>query len=62
MQAQSSVQECLLLGCDAVWLLVSRATGRHIPEDGILHSHRRENIKPYKKNFVEFSQRANYTD
>jgi hypothetical protein len=26
-----------------------RSTRRHIPEDGILHSHRRENIKSYKK-------------
>jgi hypothetical protein len=25
-----------------------RATWRHIPEDGILHSHRRENFKSYK--------------
>jgi hypothetical protein len=26
----------------------TRATRRHIPEDGILHSHRRENLKFYK--------------
>jgi hypothetical protein len=25
----------------------TRATWRHIPEDGILHSHRRENLKSY---------------
>jgi hypothetical protein len=25
-----------------------RSTRRHIPEDGILHSHRRENLKSYK--------------
>jgi hypothetical protein len=25
----------------------TRATRRNIPEDGILHSHRRENLKPY---------------
>jgi hypothetical protein len=24
------------------------STRRHIPEDGILHSHRRENLKSYK--------------
>jgi hypothetical protein len=24
-----------------------RSTGRHIQEDGILHSHRRENLKSY---------------
>jgi hypothetical protein len=27
--------------------VLKRATRRHIPEDGILHSHRRENLKPY---------------
>jgi hypothetical protein len=25
----------------------TRSTRRHIPEDGILHSHRRENLKSY---------------
>jgi hypothetical protein len=25
----------------------TRYTRRHIPENGILHSHRRENLKPY---------------
>jgi hypothetical protein len=25
----------------------TRSTWRHIPEDGILHSHRRENLKSY---------------
>jgi hypothetical protein len=28
------------------WVL-TRATLRNIPEDGILHSHRRENLKSY---------------
>jgi hypothetical protein len=38
---------------DLVWTDVSeesrftQITRRHIPEDGILHSHRRENIKSY---------------
>jgi hypothetical protein len=27
--------------------VLTRATRRHISEDGILHSHRRENIKSY---------------
>jgi hypothetical protein len=26
---------------------LTRATRRHIPEDGILHSHRRENVNSY---------------
>jgi hypothetical protein len=28
--------------------VLTRATRRNIPEDGILHSHRRENLKSYK--------------
>jgi hypothetical protein len=36
------------MGYFAVWL--TRATRRNIPEDTILHSHRRENLKSYKKN------------
>jgi hypothetical protein len=28
--------------------VLTRATGRNIPEDTILHSHRRENLKSYK--------------
>jgi hypothetical protein len=28
-------------------LVHTRCTRRHIPEDGILHSHRRENLKSY---------------
>jgi hypothetical protein len=30
----------------------TRATRRNIPEDTILHSHRRENLKSYKLNTV----------
>jgi hypothetical protein len=29
-------------------LLLTRATRRNIQEDGIPHSHRRENLKPHK--------------
>jgi hypothetical protein len=29
--------------------VLTRATRRNILEDGILHSHRRENLKPYKE-------------
>jgi hypothetical protein len=28
--------------------VLTRATRRSIPEDAILHSHRRDNLKPYK--------------
>jgi hypothetical protein len=28
--------------------VVTRATGRNIPEDAFLHSHRRENLKSYR--------------
>jgi hypothetical protein len=31
--------------------VLTRATRRHIPEDGILHGHRRENLKCYKAVF-----------
>jgi hypothetical protein len=30
--------------------VLTRATRRNIPEDAILHSHRRENLKSYMKN------------
>jgi hypothetical protein len=28
-------------------------TGRHIPEDGILHGHRRENLKSYRNHGID---------
>jgi hypothetical protein len=31
------------------------STGRHIPEDGILYSHHRENLKSYKKILFYFN-------
>jgi hypothetical protein len=32
---------------EAICFSETTATRRHIPEDGILHSYRRENLKPY---------------
>jgi hypothetical protein len=39
--------------------VLTRATRRNNPEDTILYSHRRENLKYYS---VAFSPQANYTD
>jgi hypothetical protein len=33
-------------------LVLTRATWRNNPEDTILHSHRRENLKSYKVNLI----------
>jgi hypothetical protein len=33
--------------CPSVTLIFTGVTLRYIPEDGILHSHRRENLKSY---------------
>jgi hypothetical protein len=41
-------------------LLLTRATRRNIPEDGILHSDRRENLKSYKNNGI--SSRIRFGD
>jgi hypothetical protein len=35
--------------------VLTRATQRNIPEDAILHSHRRENLKSYKKTWIYIS-------
>jgi hypothetical protein len=40
--------------------VITRATRRNIPEDAILHSHCRENLR--QTNSVALSPRANYTD
>jgi hypothetical protein len=33
--------------CSSETSILTRATRRHIKDDGILHSHRRENLKSY---------------
>jgi hypothetical protein len=35
--------------CSSETSVHTTSTRRHIPEDGILHSHRRENLKSYKR-------------
>jgi hypothetical protein len=37
-------------------LVLTRATRRNIPEDGILHSHRRETLKSYKLTIISYFQ------
>jgi hypothetical protein len=32
--------------------VLTRATWRNIPEDAILHSHRRENLKSHKRKYI----------
>jgi hypothetical protein len=36
-------------------VVLIRATRRNIPEDGILHSHRRENLKSYTLDQIYYS-------
>jgi hypothetical protein len=38
--------------CSSETLVLTRATGRNILEDAILHSHRRENLKSYTEESV----------
>jgi hypothetical protein len=38
--------------------VLTRATRRNNPEDTILHSHRRENLKSYRATNIRFSQKA----
>jgi hypothetical protein len=39
----------------------TRSTPRHIPEDGILHSHRRENLKSYILVLCWYSEQGNFS-
>jgi hypothetical protein len=38
----------------------TRSTRRHIPEDGILHSHRRENLKSYEFSLIQQSNLVHF--
>jgi hypothetical protein len=42
--------------------VLTRATRRNNPEDTILHSHRRENLKSYKLGLHSFRKRRYYLD
>jgi hypothetical protein len=44
---QVDFQKKLWTNSSGSWQDLTRATLRNIPEDGILHSHRRENLKSY---------------
>jgi hypothetical protein len=53
VEMRNYIKECRLLGCGAVYTLCetavhTRSIRRHIPEDGILYSHRRENLKSHR--------------
>jgi hypothetical protein len=41
-------------------LVLTRATWHNISEDAILHSHRRENLKPYMDLFALLTTTSNY--
>jgi hypothetical protein len=46
--------------CPTEISVLTRATRRNIPGDAILHSHRRENFKPYMEVLVIFSRSTFY--
>jgi hypothetical protein len=54
--ACSSLADCFTLKMQAIrsseTSVHTRSTRHHIPENGILHSHRRENLKFYIVNFI----------
>jgi hypothetical protein len=43
-------------------LVLTRATSHNIPEDAILHSHRRENLQSYNKYNKSAKYRCGYPD
>jgi hypothetical protein len=47
LPANYEAEEWCLLGCSSETSVLTRATRRNNPEDTILHSHRRENLKSY---------------
>jgi hypothetical protein len=40
--------------------VLTRATRRNIPEDTILHSHRRENLKSYMSKYISWGKGKSY--
>jgi hypothetical protein len=52
------IEEWCLLGC----YVLTRATRRNNPEDTILHSHRRENLKSYNVLYYIYLQPGRATD
>jgi hypothetical protein len=47
--ADFSTMKMEVIPSSETWVQFTRSTRRHIPEDGIVHSHRRENLKSYEK-------------
>jgi hypothetical protein len=62
--AGSSLEDFSTLNMEAIrsseTSVHTRSTRRHIPEDGILPGHRRENLKSYKSNICLFSFLPDY--